>query len=150
MTNYKGFHDYVDQYGLIHALQPGERAVSLVSAVVMTTAGVTLHNLGNANYKPGTGKEFIATGVSYITNVGNKTMTLEQSDDVDASTNPVTIAIFITPAGIQNHLLTYVAITGIGSLDTVACASGKYLNIKVNGTGNSPKIMAVVGYERDT
>ncbi len=134
--------------GIEHTLGYDQRFISLYgNGLDMTTAGVTLRTWGNTAYKVPTGYTFFPVALTIlITDAsGVRIVTMEYSDDVDASTNPFTLAVFSTPDGLkgaQGAVLTY-------PIHAIQAPTGKYINIKANLGAGSPYVISCVGYQSE-
>ncbi len=85
------------------------------------------------------GKTFTIMGMEYLTATSARVVTIYQSDDVDASTNPVNKFVWQNGAGSTTKKIPF--------LHLPSFLSGKYVNWSVDNTSGAGTIKFIYGYE---
>ncbi len=140
MVNYKPrYPETIEVGGFTHPLKSTETPIVLLNQTALTTAGISMHSSVDVAYTVPTGKVFQPLGFKIAEAAGPRIMTLEQSDDEDASTNGVTKFVYLaTSASLRYDI-------GFPEIQTIL--AGKYVNVKVNSASSPPKIWLMYGIE---
>ncbi len=133
--------------GVEHVLKSGERLITLHgTGALLTTAGLTLHDFTGVDYSVPTSYVYFPVAICFLMGDGTnvRTVTLEYSDDADASTNAITLwSASIPPTSVYQSVVWV-------PVHAIAAPTGKYINVKCNVSANSPRVISVVGYQRKT
>ncbi len=140
MTNYKPDHTSI-QIGARSYRIPADATIYALHGTAKSTTGISLHLPDSVtDYTVAAGKKFIYLGATAADGTTSRQVTVEQSDDADASTNPVTLQIFQTATG--NGLINHFPSTNMPSVPAT-----KYVNVKVAATAGAYIIITAFGYE---
>ncbi len=142
MVNYKRIaYDYFTVGGYSKVIQLGETPKTLYAPADPTTTGISYHDAEDgANYQVPTGKKFIIIGF-LLRDSATDTNTIYQSDDVDASTNPVTKFVMVLK---NSATIMEVAFPS----ETIILAE-KYINQKTSSALPAPSFVLLYGIEVD-
>ncbi len=142
MTNYKPQQQFIQYGGARHLLPPGAKILSLYIESGLTTTGISMHrHLDAAIYVVASGHSFQCVGAKYYSGAAIRNITIEQSDDADASTNAITLCVFATFFKVTNvPQEIYIG-------DSTPCLAGKRLNVKVSSITTPPVLNYLIGYE---
>ncbi len=145
MTNYKKYLAETVGEGITHPLQPGERIVTLYGdGTGIDTTSATLHLPDTSHYRVPAERNYfpVAALIMIDVSAGVRTITLEYSDDVNASTNAVTLCIFNIPINTLSHPVFWMPV------HANFAPTLKYINIKSNVSIGAPEILCLVGYDK--
>ncbi len=144
MTNYKKYLAETIGEGITHPLQPGERIVTLYGdGTGIDTTSATLHLPDTSHYRVPVERNYFPVAILLMIDVsaGVRTITLEYSDDTDASTNAVTLAVFHVPINTLGNPIFWMPV------HANFAPTLKYINIKSNVSNGSPDILCLLGYD---
>ncbi len=140
MTNYKPWASEILQIGgYIRPIKSGETPVVLYADADPTTTGLSLFGEDGTTYTVTAGKTFKIVGIFVVESTSARTLTIYQSDDVDASTNPVNK--FIIRLGKASN--TY----GVGIPSVPTILASKFINVKTSNVTGTGRILILYGVE---
>ncbi len=138
MVNYKPNISTIEIAGFQRAI--GNSKGILLQNLTKSTVGNSAHNIeDDTNYQVPTGKKFYLVGIIISAHTSVRIMKIYQSDDVDASTNPVNKFLNYTTVAVGETIpLPY----------TPSFEAGKYINVQINNTSGGPLIKFLFGFEQ--
>jgi len=142
MGNYKPWgHTTLNFPAFTYPLKGDETPVVLYQEVVTNTVGISYHNMQGTNYTVTSGKTLTIVGYLWQAGASNRILTIYQSDDADASTNPLDkiTCRFINPQ-VTNQW--------VGCPDLPTVESEKYVNIRAESATTPPWIHLIYGVEK--
>jgi len=137
LANYKRYATSYISCGGLNVPVPADETIKVLhQPTILTTVGQSYHDSSDVNYQVPTGKKYKIYGVLMINNTSNKTITIEQSDAADTSTN-----------GVQKAKWFFIGGGGSAELaiSPATVLADKYINAKISNAA-APYVLPLLLY----